>query len=521
MAPRATVYECGPVSAELSEFRLLTEVHQLQSNLDEIGNVPTDVEAGVEQNLETYIAEISMPYAVTTTTHRVEYVEEEGGIPRRVITWLGKNAVRVAEGGHDFHFSSPGHARVGVEVAEAAYNEETLDNGNAKVFISPKMSRRDASYEIAKAEHLADDDSIRVSTPVRDVHGTVIGRRLQSLLVREIPLESWVAMLKDKNNIFERAFELEDEQSALSVMKLFAELELPESALPDGPVTIVEAVLPYIQDEGAKAAVQEQIIRFRNDQKLYADEAKRKAKEWYDFDLELARSLKNSRATYEVRNFIITLQHDWSDADLIVLENHSIGNSHYGMSNELAAVLEKKKRLLLGRAAAVVTNNDRAMKAISAKEQQDILHKNEAIRIAQQQGIAPEQIRQMQANMDRQVARTNIKVGGGCAGDVNDDLAQGIQNKSEIAGVKGLGKEDKSDEDAKDVWKEGVCQIPTCPSPKPTKVGPCSICKHCQAEFDAGRDPTAPAFVKFEAPKVKIAKSITELLGMKPPKPSS
>ena len=39
-------------------------------------------------------------------------------------------------------------------------------------------------------------------------------------------------------------------------------------------------------------------------------------------------------------------------------------------------------------------------------------------------------------------------------------------------------------------WKQGVCQVKACPSPKPTEVGPCSVCRHCQREFDEGRDPT-------------------------------
>ncbi len=40
-------------------------------------------------------------------------------------------------------------------------------------------------------------------------------------------------------------------------------------------------------------------------------------------------------------------------------------------------------------------------------------------------------------------------------------------------------------------WKDGVCVVKACPSrPTKTKVGPCSVCKSCQAKFDAGQDPT-------------------------------
>lgn len=40
-------------------------------------------------------------------------------------------------------------------------------------------------------------------------------------------------------------------------------------------------------------------------------------------------------------------------------------------------------------------------------------------------------------------------------------------------------------------WKQGICQVQSCPSrPGKTEVGPCSVCRRCQAKFDAGQDPT-------------------------------
>jgi hypothetical protein len=42
-------------------------------------------------------------------------------------------------------------------------------------------------------------------------------------------------------------------------------------------------------------------------------------------------------------------------------------------------------------------------------------------------------------------------------------------------------------------WKKGVCQVPVCPTrPGKTEVGPCSVCRSCQAKFDIGEDPTKP-----------------------------
>lgn len=39
-------------------------------------------------------------------------------------------------------------------------------------------------------------------------------------------------------------------------------------------------------------------------------------------------------------------------------------------------------------------------------------------------------------------------------------------------------------------WKNGRCRVPNCPSPKPTKIGPCSVCRNCQHQSDKGADLT-------------------------------
>lgn len=511
MAPRASVHECGPVSQELAEFRLLTEVHKLRAQLDEEGNVPLEIEQGVRQNLQTAVAEISMPYAVTTTVHRVEYHEDEKGRPKRVITWLGKNAVEVAMGGEAFHFSPEARKRVSIEIDEAKHAEEHLHEGRAAVFISPKMSAYDAPLEIARAEHLADEDSIRVSTPVCIDDGTVVARRMQSLLVTDIPLTAWAAMLQDPSNIFGKAFILRNEHSALSVMELFSQLELPAADLPDGPVTLVEAVIPYLHDDLSRKKVAQQVERFRKDQKLYSDEATRKSDEWYRFDLELARSLAQHVSSFEIKRFITVLQHEWDERELEVLEAHSLEDATYRMTEELAAMLEKKKRLLLGRTAAVVTNNDRALKNVPEHEKEQILRQHYAILEAEKQGISMQQIRLMQAAMERQVARTDIKVGGGCAGGTqyeNDRLTALNLGRTESDGSGAPESAENNRGNWK--WKRGVCQVRACPSPKPTEVGPCSVCRRCQNEFDRGHDPTkagTPARTKTAKPSGNIALS--------------
>ncbi|MFO0971658.1 MAG: hypothetical protein U0520_04930 [Candidatus Saccharimonadales bacterium] len=40
-------------------------------------------------------------------------------------------------------------------------------------------------------------------------------------------------------------------------------------------------------------------------------------------------------------------------------------------------------------------------------------------------------------------------------------------------------------------WSRGVCRVEACPTrPGRTDVGPCSVCRGCQHEFDHGRNPS-------------------------------
>ncbi|MDB5165962.1 MAG: hypothetical protein JWM37_34 [Candidatus Saccharibacteria bacterium] len=56
-------------------------------------------------------------------------------------------------------------------------------------------------------------------------------------------------------------------------------------------------------------------------------------------------------------------------------------------------------------------------------------------------------------------------------------------NPDNTGNLIGEGKEKMS-------WKDGVCRVKSCSSPRPTKVGPCSVCRNCQHMFDKGIDPT-------------------------------
>src|SRR5260221_4834582 len=147
---------------QLAQVRLLTEVDHLLDHRRGAGLYDDVVLQDVTTNLSTALQEMAMPGAVTTTFHQVKY-ETRRGQQQRLFMWLGMHAVQVATTGQRFHSSKAALDRVDVEIAEADCAQETLQAGWAQVFISPKMSLADAPREVAKHEHLADEDAVRVS----------------------------------------------------------------------------------------------------------------------------------------------------------------------------------------------------------------------------------------------------------------------------------------------------------------------------------------------------------------------
>src|SRR5438445_483992 len=116
-------------------------------------------------NLVPYVKEGGMPNAIHRAEHLYEETAErdEAGRNLKAYMWLGRTAIQNAESGYAFHKHPAARERVDVEVDEARDTEANLRPGITKIFISPRMSRADATYKEAKAEHLGDDDSVRAS----------------------------------------------------------------------------------------------------------------------------------------------------------------------------------------------------------------------------------------------------------------------------------------------------------------------------------------------------------------------
>ena len=462
------------------EERSLTEVDHLIHHRLPDGSYDPAAEKDIMINLTPAVQEAVMPYAVTETEH--EY-RENPETRRGTYMWLGKTAVQAAETGLSYHRAESALARVDVEVDEARYAEEDLRLGVVKFFISPRMTREDASLEVAKEEHLADEDSVRASWVKTDENGNITKRIMQSLLVRDIPLEAWEALLADPNNPFAKSIVVNSNGSALPIMQAHRELEAPMGVLREGPVSLVEAVVPYISDPALRKSVVEQLKLFRTDQEALRRQATDTAERWLEFEKELADSLIDEAATFEVKRFIISLQSHWGEKELSVIQDHQLPNVEFRMSRELADVVERAKRNVLWGSAGTATGNKELLGGMDPAIAEKIQTNERLIQLSRQLGYG---YSVLQADTDRLVASQNLNPGGGCPGETNINFRNSNNGNGQNL------------EEDRDQWfkKKGICAVIQCKTrPGKTEVGPCSVCRSCQAKFDHGIDPTKTSLI--------------------------
>lgn len=489
-----TIKNNGEVSASLQADRLLTEVDRLLSARAPDGSYDAEIEEATRVNLMTLVQEVAMPNAVTTTFHPVAETVLADRSRHRTFTWAGRSALQVAESGYAYHRSAAAHERVAVEVAEARRAEAALQD-KVQVFISPRMTAKDAPRAVAESEHLADDDAIRISIPVKDESGMVIGRAMQTLLVRDIPIEAWADMLRDPTNLFGKSLAVEEKASALAVMRLFEHFDVDKSALPEGPVSLIAAVLPYIRNKPARRAVTSQLERFRTNQVLLKEKAEAQAEHLLHFEKAVADSIALGRTTSEVTHFINLLSNRWTDEQLVVINSGE--HEDYTMTRQLAALLIGAKRNNLTKRAGLAIGNDRLIKQISTEKQAEF----QRLQSAYDQAIAAgEQQRadSIDAVLTLWTVDANLKGGGGCSGD--NDMA------FRSGGLTGAGERSDNDGPAlseRKNWKTKVqkCNVPSCPTrPGVVKCGPCGVCMdRCQEMYDKGDDPMK--YVKPPTPK--------------------
>lgn len=461
-----------------------------------------EVLEGVRQNYVTKAQEDAISAAVTNTIQPLQEIEAEDGERRRTFIWkgLGYTALQVAESGLGYHKLPAALERVKVEIDEAKRSELLLRPGTAQSFISPRMTRFDAEYDAAKAEHLADEDALRTCTAVTNSRGEVVGRLTRSLLVRDIPLAAWIEMLGDPNNIFGKPIAITNTESALGVMKAFDQLDLPEQVLAEGPVTLIAAVEPYIRDVRAKLSVREQLDAFRQDQERLQEESERVADAWIEFSIAQAESLATGSMHENVRQFVMRHQSQWPSEVLAELRAHELPGGYYSMTIALAALIEQAWQKVHVGNLAIVVGDERSVKDMDPAVVERLRQNYEFIRVLERSGYEQAEIARLQAQHYRAVAVSGVQPGGGCSGvnlfkfDPDSNPGSEIdllsRSEAEMAADGQSGITDSEDKIGKK--KQGVCRIDGCPSrPSKTEVGGCDVClKYCQRLFDSGKDPS-------------------------------
>lgn len=400
---------------QVVDERLLSEVDHIIECLRPDGTLHPKDDRDIKQNLTTAAQEAAMPHAVTTTEHEVMYDNER---KQETFVWLGKTAMQSAESGYDFHIDDAALARVDVEVDEADHTENDLRAGIMKFFVSPCMTATDAPLGVAKQEHLAEDDAVRASWVVADKNGNRQKRVLQSLLVRHVPLQAWQNMLQDPSNPFGKAIALENLDSALSVMQVHRELEVPLGELPEGPVSMVEAVIPYINDSELQEKVREQLELYRCDQAELQRKAEGIAERWKEFECDLAKSLIDGQATLSISRYILGLQHYWNDESLAVIERHHKGGAEYTMTRELASLLEGARRKNLWTSAGVLAGSEAIVSQLSQDAYNQILQNETLIAMGRYNDM---DTTSLEIETSQITAEENVNTGNrGCPGDAGD-----------------------------------------------------------------------------------------------------
>lgn len=501
--------------------RCLTEFNHLLRNRRPDGTYSPDVLQHNLQNRHTAVQEAALKYAITKTRHEAVYVEEDGRC-KRTFMWLGKTALQVAQSGYQFHHHSAAHERVDVEVDEALQNDEQLRPGFARVFISPKMTAADASHDIAKAEHLADDDAIRVTFPETNDQEHVAARELQSLLVADVPAQAWYDMFNSTQNLWGRSFNVHGD-SALPIMNLHSQIEIPAADVPEGPLTILKAVAPFITDTVARQKVQTYIGNFEAANQTELETlSSNVAERWQVFDKELVESVVAKQATPAVETFIASLQHEWTADDTQLFARSRRPDGALVVTDAVLKRLSSAQQNVLFARAAIVTGNADVLDQTDTKTAEIIRHNELQIQKMQTNGMDVYDVMMLDAGNNSIIAQQNFTVGGGCLGENGNQFggrdqdggAESDARNNAQSGGKAAQKANNSGEDrSKWKWRRGTCRVETCATrPDKAMIGPCDVCKRCQRVFDNGGDPTKMNWItSIDTSKIQLVSNVLEI----------
>ncbi len=411
-------------------------------------------------NHVTATKEMAIPHAIS----RVHLPK----IAEGVYMFNDQTSIDVARSGYRYHYHPAAHARVGVEVAEATHNAVSLEPSKIRVFISPRMSERDAPQAAAKSEHLADDDAIRITGITTDEYGNPADMVIDAILLKDVPLEAWVTMLRDPHNVFGKSITVADADSALSVMKAFYDLELPVGQLPGGVKDVVRGVIPYITDPEARTKVESHYEKLHADQDEIHRKASSIADRWLAFDIEMAESLHQGRATAYIKDFVRRFHDSWGEKTRQLLYMHTLDDGELYMSRNLAVKIEEVRIKTLWLKSAISNGNAEVITQMDGQIVAEVMRSEERIQFMIQEGYRIHEVLAADNANNNTVAKQQVTGGGGCPGNITADILTAIRqskmkekkgdndNKMSLSQDKKDGKKDKA-------TKEEIMKCVTCP----------------------------------------------------------
>lgn len=425
---------------DLEITRQLTEVEHFNRLRLPDGSHHPATELAILDNLVPAVKEAGIAHAVSTV-----YQEKIGDD----YFWLDKTSDEIAASGYQFHEHPVAHVRVGIEIDEDLDVRTNLRPGNVKVFLSPCLTAYEASIEVARREHLNDDDMVRIHWLDTAEDGTIRGKYMQSILVRDIPLPAWNLMLADSNNgLFDTSITVADHRTSQGVMEAHRQMHLPADRLKDGVVDVIKAVLPYVRaiDPLAAESVQRQYDLFGTDQKILHEQATTIARRWLEFERELADSLYSGSASTLIVQFVENIQEQCTDDVLQLLDAHTGYDGGLRMSRELAAVIEQMRKNTLWTTAGVITGNQAVISQLSPDAYHHIITNELFLQQLLHEGVDSKTLQAIENQTNKIIAKENINVGTGCPGELGS-----------------LFKNQESSESNKEKKDEEVLKCVTCP----------------------------------------------------------
>lgn len=401
----------------------LTEVDHLNRLRLPDGSHHPAVEAGILANLVPAVKEAAIPRAVSTV-----YQQKRG----EKFWWLDQTSEDVAASGYKFHEHPVALQRVAIEVEEDADVCINLQPGYVKILISPRLTPYEASRQIAEQEHLADDDMVRIHWLDTDDSGRVVGKYMQSILVRDVPLAAWNGLLADQDTLLDKPIITTDPHASRSVMEAHAKMHIPADRLINGVVDVIAAVVPHVRaiDPEAARSVEAQLLLFTSDQETLHEQATTIARRWLAFEKQLADSMYYGSATPAIMQFIESVEDQCSNDFLELLRRNTAYDGTLMMNAELAALMEQMRQNTLWTRAGVMTGNHRVINQLSESACRQIYDNELYLQQLMHEDIEMTVLQTIESQGNHIIAKENVNVGGGCPGSLSN-LFRGKSNEQE------------------------------------------------------------------------------------------